>query len=109
MAARTAKQTKRIKTTMEFDNFEDLDPVMILSFSGQIKGACDSDGVPEGVAMSLLLFFMAKSLASLTTRMTPRKNPKNVCINVVEYRGRKAFRRTLKPLTTYSPPTRPMT
>lgn len=59
---------------MEPNKIKDSDPLTTLFFPRQLNKACDSNGVPEGVTMWLLLFFLAKSpAASLTIRTTPRK------------------------------------
>lgn len=65
-----------MQTVMKPYKFEDSDQVKILSFPGQFKRACDSNGVLEGLAMWLLSFFMAKSpAASLTAEVTSEKDP----------------------------------
>lgn len=75
IGARTAKLTKRMVTITKPYKFKDSDPVTILSFLGQLKRACASNGVSKGVVMWLFHFFMAKSpVPSLTNRMTPRKD-----------------------------------
>lgn len=74
-AARTAKLVKQMETVIKRYKSEDSDPVTILSVLGQFKQACDSNGVPEGVATWLLPFSMAKSpAASITICLTPTNN-----------------------------------
>lgn len=78
MPAWTSKLKKRMKTAMKTYKFESLDPVTILSFLEQLKTACYSNEVSEGVAMWLLYHFMAKSsAASLATWMTPSMDTAN--------------------------------
>lgn len=60
-AARTAKLAKRMDTIVKPYKFDDDDPITALAFLGQLKRACDSNGVSEGVAMWLLSFFNANS------------------------------------------------
>lgn len=50
IAARTAKLAKRMEMIMKSYKFEDSDSVMILSFLGQFRRACDSDEISESVA-----------------------------------------------------------
>lgn len=59
MAERTAKLVKQMETSIKPYNFGDFVCVTLLSFLGQLKKACDSNGLPKGLAMWSLPFFMA--------------------------------------------------
>lgn len=75
MAVRTATLAKCTETTIKYYKIENSDPVAILSIFGQVKRACDSNDISEGVVTLLLPFFMAySSAASLRILMTPRKD-----------------------------------
>lgn len=67
MTARTAKLANRTKAIMKPYKFEASYPVTILFFLWQSKRPYDSNGVSEWVAMWLLPFFIAKSLAATLT------------------------------------------
>lgn len=56
MAGRTAILAKRMETILKFDEIGNLDPVTVLVFLGQLKRACNADGVSEFVAVWLLHF-----------------------------------------------------
>lgn len=61
MAARTAKLAKRMETIRQPYVFDDRNPVAILSFLGQFKKACDSNGVSKDASMWLLQFYLSKA------------------------------------------------
>lgn len=61
MAARTAKVAMCMETIMKPYRFENADVMMLLSFLGQFKNACDFYEVSESVAIWLLPFFTTKS------------------------------------------------
>lgn len=76
MTARTARFEKRAETIIKPSKFGNSDPMMILPFSGQVRRACNSNGVSKTVAMWLLPFFAAMLLtALLAVQVMPRKEP----------------------------------
>lgn len=75
MASKMGKYFNRMKTLMKTYKFDDKASISVLRAFVQFKGACDSNEVSEGMALSVMPNFMTYNRASsFTARKTLHGN-----------------------------------